>query len=377
MVDVDAGGASRYLKSQTLRFRYDGIDLSKVDESVLVIPALGAVLSVAYALGVAIEVDTVDEEFAACAEELAAIWGAVHSTFRYQGFELLGRRVRNASQKKGDLLLYSGGVDALASLLRNRSTAEGLVSVWGADVPLSREELWQRLQGLVPLTTATHGIPQFVVKTNIKKSVNKQELLDDFFGTRKESWWMKAQHGIALITICAPIAVFHGYSRVLIASSHSKDFHTPWGSAPVTDDAIRWATTVVKHDSFDLTRQQKISDVIAPYIRAGGKTKLAVCYKRKRGGGETINCGECEKCMRTATGAIVAGIDPKAIGIPVDVDAMENWIDVLEKGEKSLSANEIFMWSDVQRGIPGSSHEGLPERMTKYIERLSRCRFPA
>lgn len=34
-----------------------------------------------------------------------------------------------------------------------------------------------------------------------------------------------------------------------------------------------------------------------------------------------VNCGRCEKCLRTAGGLLLAGIDPTVVGLPIQPDA--------------------------------------------------------
>lgn len=369
LVDVSAGSASKYLRSGTFRFRYDGVDLSKVPASILVLPALGAVLTVAYATGTPIEVDEVDELFALSAEELAGAWGAIYPQFRPDGFHLFGRKVRNdISNRDSDLLLFSGGVDALASLVKNSARTGGLLSVWGADVPLSRVELWQRLQGLIPKTTATYGLDRFTVKTNVRRFFINDSLVRDFTGVGGGSWWMKAQHGMALLSLSAPLTVAAGYSRVVIASSHSAEFDTPWGSSPRTDELIKWGNVTVKHDAYDYTRQNKLKKLIAPYVFSGGGAMLAVCYKKQRGQGESINCGACEKCIRTLTGVLVAGMKPQDLGLLVDKVALNSWRAATGAGKVKLSPNEIFMWRDIQSGFCGDSFLGADDELRSYLE---------
>ena len=378
LVDVFAGEASEYLRSGTFRFKYDGVDLSEINESILVLPALGAILAIAYATGVPIKVGEVDEDFAVSAEKLAKVWAGIYPTYHENGFRIIGSRIKNDTKAcSRDLLLFSGGVDALASLIKNRATVGGLLSVWGADVPLSRPELWGRLQDLLPQTTATSGLDRFVVKTNLRRFMINENLVRDFTGVGQGSWWMKAQHGMALLALSAPLTAAAGFSRVIIASSHSNEFHTPWGSSPETDDLVRWGNVSAKHDAFEYTRQDKLRKLIAPHLSKGERAALAVCYKKRRGQGETINCGTCEKCIRTATGALVAGMNPVDLGLPVEREAIRAWRCAIESKEVKFGANELFMWQDIQRGFSESSFNYVDSELGAYLNWVREFDFSA
>lgn len=49
-------------------------------------------------------------------------------------------------------LLFSGGVDSLASYIRHREKKPNLIMIWGADIPISQEGFWRKL-GLLMKTS--------------------------------------------------------------------------------------------------------------------------------------------------------------------------------------------------------------------------------
>ena len=123
-------------------------------------------------------------------------------------------REQEADAGNGAALLYSGGLDSFTSLLRRRDDIRCLVSVWGADVELEDAALWALLQKVVAAAPALPGTRRVAVRTNIRSGLDDLRLNRDFdrnfAGT---NWWAAVQHGLALITICAPIAKALGLSR--------------------------------------------------------------------------------------------------------------------------------------------------------------------
>jgi hypothetical protein len=350
-VEVEAGGAGRYLRSGTVWADYGDLDLSGVDPAVLVLPALGAVLPVAYASGVPVRVDAVDADFAASAQELAALWPTVHPAFADAGaFSLHGTRVPgrrhdpvSPSPVDAALLLYSGGVDSSASLLRHRDGVKVLLSVWGADVALGDVPRWQAVSRAVDASPVTAGLRRVVVRTNVRDMTKDLRLSKErLAGT---PWWAGAQHGTALLSLAAPVTTALGLGRVYVAASYHVGFSVPWGSSPATDEAMRWTGTHVVHDGFGLSRQDKITRLVAPQVRTRGHT-LAVCYRGDTVG--RVNCGSCEKCLRTAAGLLLAGTAPSAAGLDVQPDDFDAFRSRVAGGGYGQGPGTLSSWRDMQ-----------------------------
>jgi len=247
------------------------------------------------------------------------------------------------------VLLYSGGLDAAASLLANRGRVGLLASVRGADVPLAAEELWALLDRTIAGTDVARGVERAVITSNFRSFPVDRRLNHDFIRDISPDWWGRVHHGMGLLCLLAPLTAVRGLSRVYIASSHSAGFRVPWGSSPELDALVRWSAVSVVHDGFDLTRQGKIARWVAPELRSGHDVTMRVCSKPTAGPGN-LNCCSCEKCIRTASGLIVEGVDPAVAGLPVTMDVLDAWKLRLSEGERRLNGNELFMWQDVQCG---------------------------
>jgi hypothetical protein len=140
------------------------------------------------------------------------------------------------------------------------------------------------------------------------------------------------------------------------------------------DDAVRWSNGRVVHDQFELSRQQKLSRVVAPFMAAGGKLNLAVCYQPDRGR-RGLNCGRCEKCLRTATGLLVAGMHPPDAGIPVSAELLGHARRSISAGTWDLT-NDEYLWRDIQVSIPEQLTGVQTEPGTReYLEWLAGASF--
>lgn len=351
VVDVDPGGAARYVADRELWFDYGELDVSGVPAPVATLPAVGTLLQVAVAAGVDLEVPTVDADFA---RAVPAIVDFVRDM--YPRLPASGGRLRTAEEEvpahgdaDGVVLLYSGGVDSVVSLLRNRDDIRCLVSAWGADVELEDDELWDELATVRHQAPAEAGTPTVDVRTNMRAALDELRLnrhFDHVFDG--PDWWGGIQHGVALTTLFVPVADVLGAGRVMIASSHSVGFDEPWGSKPDLDELVRWSGGGVSHDSYDLNRQEKFDEVLAPWLADGNELPLAVCYQPDRGS-EGLNCLRCEKCLRSASNLIAAGADPARAALPVASQTLADWRDGLEEGRTPLARSKVYQWSMIGR----------------------------
>ena len=306
---------------------FDGIDPSALPSGVLALPALGTVLTVAIAAGVPVELDEVDADFAAGLEATVPIWQRMHPRFRTSRFELRAERVSTPpSAGSGDVLLWSGGLDSTASLIEHAGSISALFTVWGADVQLGDAPLWAALNRHFDADQLAAALPRITARSNMRRFPILHTLVHDFLAPG-ESWWGRVQHGLALAGLAAPATVALGASGLIRASSFSPDSQQATGSMPELDALTRWAGVAVHHEGFELTRQAKITRRLAPYLAAGGRLNLAVCYRRDRHDpARGLNCGDCEKCLRTAAGLLAAGIEPASVGVRPPPSSCGPWV---------------------------------------------------
>ncbi|MEU4238183.1 hypothetical protein [Actinoplanes sp. NPDC026619] len=356
-VPIDPGGARQWFRDDTFRAEYSALDgLADLDPAVLVVPALGTVLTLAYALGVPVEVDRVDATYAAAADRLAATFAAMYPDFQIDGFELRGERVGPAapvpSATDPALLLFSGGADSTSSLIEHQREVRALVTVWGADIQLKDRSLWDQLCRVLRDSALTADRRQVVARANL------QELIDGPALTRKcgfagGSWWGAVQHGLALTSVTVPVATVLGLTRVVIAGSDLGGVDVPWGSSPRTDNEIRWSGGRVEHDQAELSRFDKISRVIAPYLHGGGRLNLAICYQPGRGP-DGLNCGRCEKCQQTTIQLLLAGIAPPDVGMPISPKTLAVARRALTRGTWHGDAGHRAAWRHLQLTVPAT-----------------------
>jgi hypothetical protein len=157
-------------------------------------------------------------------------------------------------------------------------------------------------------------------------------------------WWGKIQHGMALLSLIAPLTALYGITTTMIASSNTIEVNFGWGSTAETDEKVRWANQKVIHDGFHLRRTQKIEKIVAFAQKTGQQVKLRVCYSEWRTG---YNCSRCTKCQRTMLGFILEGADPNDYGFIVPSDFYELILNNFDK-DSMMTVGVKYEWQCLQ-----------------------------
>ena len=215
------------------------------------------------------------------------------------------------------------------------------------------EHYWIKLRDLAAEFAKIEGTNLSTIQTNGVELIQMDKLTKEArFKRRGDTVWDALYHGLFLLGTSAPLTVTTGLKTLLIASSHTKSTLKPYGSTPLTDELVQWGGLRVVHDGFERSRQEKIRDVILPYIRSSdsGLVPIKVCGSGyKRAGRSILNCGKCEKCSRTITGLVLAGIDPAACGFDMDLFGFPKLKRRLLEGTPNWSDQHPIHWTDLQR----------------------------
>lgn len=203
--------------------------------------------------------------------------------------------VESTSSRRAAVFL-SGGVDSLASLRWNRlnfpvshpaSIKDGII-VFGLEVedPQAFGHVVEALSAIA----ADAGVTLLPVSTNIR-------CLNDDWG-----FWWKAHMGPAVASVAH--ALCNRLASAIIASDYDVPNMRPHGSHPLVDPYFSSFDLKIRYDGIALSRLDKIRlladwDVALNNLRVCNKPEY---YQRGR-----LNCGECEKCIRTMLALLAVG----------------------------------------------------------------------
>ncbi len=214
----------------------------------------------------------------------------------------LNDRVHDKTRSEHAAQMFSGGIDSYATLALNRrffapshpkSIRTGVISFGlEQDDPDAYSHV---LQALTPGAQAL-GIDLVSISSNVYLPYREED--------RDENWlfWIMEFMGTGLSS------QLHALSNVL-TSGHISATDDPCdatfraGSTAKVDDRTSSSSIDIRHSAGCLTRQQKI-DIVA--TNDAMLSHLRVCNQYRRYSDSFINCGRCEKCIRTKLQLIVA-----------------------------------------------------------------------
>jgi len=197
-------------------------------------------------------------------------------------------------------LFLSGGIDSLAALQLNRVRYPGAhparmvdaLLVHGFDIGGVVERgakypVFERARAAMAPVAEDAGLEMLPVYTNIRHLCDARDL------------WLNRFFGAVLA------AVAHAFGRrmnlVYIGSSYDLPHLHPCGSHPLLDPEFSSYGMRIRHRDASLSRLDKLQ------IVSGWQTafdRLRVCLANVP---DRLNCGRCEKCVRTMTGLAAIG----------------------------------------------------------------------
>jgi len=378
------GPVGRMVNDTPLHFVADH-PLDSIPAGILVIPLLGGLVPLSWVMDCHIVVGDVDEAYLEALAEVKGVMEKTYPELKFHG-SIEARPVRTNSTWDPNkyCLLYSGGVDSTTSYVRNRDKNPALLMVKGTpDVRISETEYWRRTMERIPPALTAIGAELHVVETNSLDIIDEVALRGYVRSDKISGWWVNFAHGLFLTSTCAPFTYFSGAGKLLIASSLTAATARPSGSMPESDERVRWGNLSVIHDSFDVSRIEKIHNYLSPFIQSqGGAFPIKLCLgKESRLNCGKLNCGLCDKCLTTELMFLENGIDPSRCDFDMSkfspgrirtglengyihlAEAPNSWREIIENArpirpeleEKYKGVNDLFSWISKWDRIPKES----------------------
>ncbi|MCP4023047.1 MAG: hypothetical protein GY729_14495, partial [Desulfobacteraceae bacterium] len=198
-------------------------------------------------------------------------------------------------------MVLSGGMDSLAALRLNRLNypkehpayiKDGLFlhgfDIGGVVERGMKFHVFDRAMDAISKVTDDAGVTLIPVYTNIRHLCDKREL------------WLNSFFGAVLAAIAH--AFSWGMDMIFIGSSYDIPNLHPCGSHPLLDPEYSSYDLRIRHRDYELSRLEKIK------IVSGWDTafqNFRVCLANVQG---RLNCGKCEKCVRTMTELTALGL---------------------------------------------------------------------
>ena len=257
----------------------------------------------------------------------------IHAWWRAWGLTQTGAPVIEAPRGKGAVEgrttaigFFSGGVDSLQMMIDNRRRfgrgdtgyIRRGIFLHGFDIGKKRKRGPETayfnlaLEHLRPLADVL-DLELVIASTNLRH-----------FPT-VEGFWNKQLHGACLAAMAQ--AVSHGPTLAGVAATFDIANMSTWGSHPVIDPSYSTERVRMVHECARYSRLDKVRQVVSlpPAL-----DHLRVCQVRPE---DKLNCGRCEKCLRTRLALFVTGIqDAAAFGRTLpEPDLVEAHVEVHDR----------------------------------------------
>ncbi|WNZ29233.1 MAG: hypothetical protein IAX21_11510 [Candidatus Bathyarchaeota archaeon] len=346
-------GVKKYFKSSIFFAKYN-VDIQDVDLSILNIPVITNILPIAWAIGADIYVNEIDSAFLNSLADIKVVMKKWYPSFSFSTNIFATKKVINYFSDECNALLFSGGLDSTCSYIQSKTKKPLLIMIWGADIPLNKKTFWMTVQQKYEQFAKSEKIDFLLIKSNIRDLLDEKKLSFKFGRyCTDNSWWGSIQHGFSSLGLCAPLTEVKNIGILYISSSwnlHLIKGRQSWGSHPLIDNKLSWSNIRIIHYGSKYSRQEKIKYILKEYIKKNRiYPTLRVCYSQF----QELNCGACDKCLRTITGLVLENIDPNECGFNIDNKFFINLKkSFLKKGPNPLSGDPYGIWKDIQMNIP-------------------------
>jgi len=320
------GNISKLLKKQELWIDY-GSPINNIPESILTIPFISIMLPLIWVSNATLWITKIDRTFYDATFKLRRAYSDLYPNFSLKGKIIPSYIIDNYLPIKNDgFMLFSGGLDAHTSYIRNIDIIKQLINIQGWYK--SRNEINKVAENdfsKISIFAKKNNLEFYGIKSNFATLVSLK-YYKKYAKKMGDSLWHGFQHSMAFISITIPLVYKKNGGQIIIASSFTVGDERVCASYPTTDNEFRFAKHgKVKHDGFELSRQDKIRLIVNHQKNIKTSYPIQVCSFNNG------NCCKCEKCFRTILGLIAEGANIEDFGFKIDKLLLEYYQNYFKK----------------------------------------------
>ncbi len=339
-IEVNEEFKKNYLRDNFFATYEPDIDLSLLDDSIVIMPFILNVIPIIWISGKDYYIESMDKDVYYSLISIKEVIKSLYPKTSWNGNLIPRHLVHNAPQgvvrdpDKEFALAYSGGLDSITAALSYRDKKLLLITVRGQwDVPLENDQLWEKRKEGIREFANHYGHSNAFVSSNFAEFLN-WDLLEEL-SPEIHSWRIDTTEGLGMFGLAAPIIYSKGYPLLKMASSYNWAYPWPSAANPVVDNHLVFAGTHrLIHDQFNYTRVDKAESIIN-FVKRGliERPFLKVCDDRI-----ATNCCEydCDKCIPTAFMLFALGDSPRLYGFDLTDD------EIIEKTKIYLGMDQMY-----------------------------------
>lgn len=355
-----SAGLKCFFSSTPFQIEYP-MEITSVPDAIATVPFVCNILPIVWLTNSKLFLKSLDKSFFDCIPDIKKGYETMFPESDFGGEIIVDRIIScNIPSSEKCAAFFSGGLDAVQTLVSHLDEKPDLISIWGSDIQYDNQKGWDVVHKSIAESCKKFDLPDIVIRSSFREFDNEWALGQTFSSKLKDGWWHGVKHGIGLLGHAAPYAYLKGLSTIYIASSNCPaDGPVRCASNPTIDNYVRFANCKVVHDGFEFSRQDKVRNVVQ-YCRANKESiSLHVCWQSQSGG----NCCKCEKCYRTISGIIAEGAKPETFGfdsVNTSLSSMHHYIASVAVHERGVMRKQ---WTHIQKRI-GENKQLI--RRTKY-----------
>jgi hypothetical protein len=254
-------------------------------------------------------------------------------------------------------VFFSAGVDSYYAFLDHRDEVEALIHLDGFDIPLRRQLIRQKTRDNVRKIGAAFDTRVIIVETNVR------EFLEAIV-----PWGFS--HGSAIASVGHLLAP--EFNRFYIASAGNPRSLHPYGVHPTLDP--NWSSDRVEFVHAELIDRIEKCRYLGSFEPVLDTLRVCLRFPKK-----ALNCGRCEKCLRTMVYMQASGCYEKfrVFENPLDLRQLYNYkrITPPERDLLYVALDELERqqtYPDTARALRKALHRTAFQ--TKLIERGRKIR---
>jgi hypothetical protein len=256
----------------------------------------------------------------------------------------------------------SGGLDSLATLRANRldfpldhpRSIKDCLLVHGFDIG-GRQGSGPEPDTFERAVRSLSALAEDAKVTLVPVSTNLRHLDDD------DSFSLHEFQSAILTSVAHTLS--GRLTWIYIASSHGLPRQPPWGSHPMLDPNYSSSDLQVRYDGLRFSRLEK-AELIGNWDAA--LQNIRVCAKNVPG---LLNCGRCEKCVRTMLSLVAVGALNRATAFPandVSPDLLEDVLDL------EYLRHTVISYTDVMAPLAEQGRSDLVDVIQKKFAQLDK-----
>lgn len=322
------GKLNKYFTTNHMYVEYDK-SMEDVPKSLLNISFVASILPLIWLTDTTMWVNEIDRTFYDCIYRLKNAYQELYPDYPLKGRFIAANPINNDYKSKREcLLLFSGGIDAHVSYLRNKHHNPILCNIqgWYEDSDKTKIAAANADYRDISAFAKQENVDFEFVKSNFATIVNNSEFRKNIEPKLGDSWWHGFQHSMSFISIAMPLAYIYGVKNIYIASSFAIGNPGKCASYATTDIEFKFAENGgCVHDAFDMSRQEKVRYLVDYQKKSGQPYPVRVCSFNDK------NCCECEKCFRTILEIVAENGNIQNFGFEINRPLKEHWVNVFER----------------------------------------------